>query len=126
MLRSEPAAIQIGGVGVCTVRTEIAVGGNLQALALVREDLLPQAFQDDLEVFREHFRGGIDLDAKALELELLIARTNAELEPAVADDIREADLREQALRLIERQHADGRAEPDPAGDAREMCDHHHR
>ena len=101
-------------------------GRRVEPLPLVLVDPAIQALLDDLEVFTEDRRGVLDLDAEAFEFELLVAGSEPELEPAIGGHVGEADLAEQPVRMIERQHAYCRAEPDAGGTGGALGHQHQR
>ncbi len=88
--------------------------GYLHVATAVGEDSLLWSLQQNVQAFRKDGRRLIYIDAEAVELELLVSRTNAEFESTVGNDVDKADFRQQALWLVERQHADCGSEPNGA------------
>ena len=95
-------------------------------LPFVAEAPLRQAELDDVQELVEDRRRVLDVHAEAVELELLVAGSDAELEPPVGDGVGEAGFRQQAHGMVHRQDADGAPEPDALRQRRHVRHHHQR
>ena len=60
---------------------------NVGVLAVVGEPFFGPGFDDDIDGFLEPLAAGIDVDAYAVELLLLVAGADSEVDAAVADDV---------------------------------------
>ena len=85
----------------------------LEALALMVEPLRRHALDQHLERLLEHLPRGLRVDAVIIELERRHAAADADLQPAMAHVVENADLLDQPQRRVERQQVAQHAEPHP-------------
>ena len=93
---------------------------------MVLEDLLGQPFGQDVQELVVHRASLGNVHAESLELEFLVARAHPEVQAAVGHRVRESDLGQETCRLVQRQDADRRPQPDPLRLARHVGHHHQR
>ena len=94
--------------------------------ALVLEHLPGQAELDHVEHLEHPFPALLDVDSEALELEVLVAVADTEVEPAARERVGEPDLAEQPRRCMQGRDDHRGSEPDPLGHRRGVRHHHQR
>jgi hypothetical protein len=75
----------------------------------------------DLQGYRRSFRKSA---MEAVELVFLITGAESDDRASARLQVEQSQFLHEAHRIIERQHVDGRAEPDPAGHASAVSGHH--
>jgi hypothetical protein len=100
--------------------------GLLVVLAFVAELGLLQAQLQHVHDLEGALLGCLQRDAKAIEFKLLVARADAQVQPAVAQLVHHGHVGNQAGRGVQRRHHDAAAQADAPRDGGHVGDHGQR
>ena len=91
----------------------IQMGGDLVELPVVGERLALEGLEDDVDRLLPAHAAGRQLQTEALELVVLVAAPEPDVDPAAGQQIQRGDLLGDDQRMVERDHDDGGAHPQP-------------
>ena len=87
--------------------------GNREELSLVAERLPTERFQDDVDGFFPAVAALLQLEAEALELVVLVAAAETDVDASAGQEIERRDLLGDDERMVQRNHDDRRADAQP-------------